>query len=122
MNAIEKGYIQDEIAASAYKYQQAIEDCSQIIVGVNSFQSDDSVKPQTLEIDPKIAEIQAEKLTTLKKERNSSAVERSLSELSRVAEGTENTMPIIFDCVKLKATLGEISDALRKVFGEYRPR
>jgi len=122
LNAIEKGYIQDEIANSAYKYQQSIEDGSQLIVGVNSFKSDESVKPQTLEIDPKIAEIQADKIATLKKERNSSAVESSLSELSRAAEGTENMMPIILECVKMKATLGEISDALRKVFGEYKPR
>lgn len=121
LNAIEKGYIQDEIAASAYKYQKSIEDGSQLIVGVNSFKSGESARPQTLEIDPEIAEIQADKITTLKKERNSSAVENSLSELSRTAEGTENTIPIILECVKSKATLGEISDALRKVFGEYRP-
>jgi len=122
LNAIEKGYIQDEIADSAYKYQQSIEDGTQLIVGVNSFKSDETLKPQTLEIDPKIAENQADKLATLKKERNSSAVESSLSKLSRAAEGTENTMPIILECVKSKATLGEISDALRKVFGEYKPR
>ena len=102
LNAIEKGYIQDEIAASAYKYQQTIEDGSQIIVGVNSFQSDESVKPQTLEIDPNIADIQADKLTTLKKERNSSAVERSLSELSRATEGTVNTIQTCYACVSMK--------------------
>ena len=120
--AIEKGYIQDEIAASAYKYQQSIEDGSQLIVGVNSYKSDETVKPRTLEIDPKIAEIQADKLVTLKKERNSTTVEGSLSGLSRAAEGTENTMTKILECVKSKATLGEISDVLRNVFGEYKPR
>ena len=122
LKAIEKGYIQDEIADSAYKYQQSIEDGSQLIVGVNSFKSDETLKPQTLEIDPKIAEKQADKLANLKNERNSSAVESLLSKLSRAAEGTENTMPIILECVKSKATLGEISDAFRKVFGEYTPR
>ncbi len=122
LRAIEQNYIQDEIADSAYKYQQSIEDGSQLIVGVNSFRSDEAVKPQTLEIDPKIAELQSEKLASLKKERNSSAVESSLTELSRAAEGTENTMPKILECVRSKATLGEISDALRKVFGEYKPR
>lgn len=121
LNAIENGFIQDEIARSAYEYQKAIEEGDKLIVGVNVFQSEQEIEPETFEIDPDVLEKQIEKLDLLKKERDSAAAERSLSELSRAAETAENTMPKILDCVTTKATLGEISDALRKVFGEYKP-
>ena len=88
---------------------------------MNVFQSEQEIEPETFEIDPDVLEKQMENLGLLKKERDSAAVERSLSELSRAAETAENTMPKILNCVKTKATLGEISDALRKVFGEYKP-
>ena len=121
LNAIENGFIQNEIARSAYEYQKAVEEGARLIVGVNVFESDQEIEPETFEIDPDVLEKQIEKLDLLKKERDSAAVERSLSELSRAAETAENTMPKILSCVKTKATLGEISDALRKVFGEYKP-
>jgi len=90
-------------------------------VGVNKYRSEVEFVPEILEIDPKIAERQSKNLSKLKNERNSNAVEKSLSELSRTAEGSGNIMPDIFNCVKTKATLGEISDSLRKIFGEYTP-
>ena len=121
LQAIESGYIQKEIAKSAYEYQKSIESSESVIVGVNKYQSDEEIEPETLEIDPKIAERQSQNLSKLKNERDSNAVEKSLSELSRTAESTANIMPDIFNCVKTKATLGEISDSLRKVFGEYTP-
>ena len=121
LNAIENGFIQNEIAHSAYEYQKAVEEGAKLIVGVNAFESEQEIEPETFEINPDVLEKQMEKLELLKKERDSAAVERSLSELSRAAETAENTMPEILNCVKSKATLGEISDAMRKVFGEYKP-
>ena len=121
MQAIESGYIQKEIAKSAYDYQKSIENSESVIVGVNKYQSEEKIEPELLEIDPEIAEGQAQKISELKSERDSNAVTKSLSELSRTAESSENIMPEIFNCAKSKATLGEISDSLRKVFGEYSP-
>ena len=121
LNAIENGFIQNEIAHSAYEYQKAVEEGAKLIVGVNAFESEQEIEPETFEINPDVLEKQMEKLELLKKERDSAAVERSLSELSRAAETAENTMPKILNCVKAKSTLGEISDAMRKVFGEYKP-
>jgi len=121
LQAIESGYIQKEISKSAYEYQKSIENRESVIVGLNKFQSDEEIVPETLEIDQEIAGRQARKLSDLKAERDSNAVERALSDLSRTAESTENIMPDIFNCVKTQATLGEISDSLRKVFGEYTP-
>ncbi|MCH7495227.1 MAG: methylmalonyl-CoA mutase, partial [Candidatus Marinimicrobia bacterium] len=121
LNAIENGFIQNEIARSAYEYQKAVEEGAKLIVGVNAFESEQEIEPETFEINPDVLEKQMEKLELLKKERDSAGVERALSGLSRAAETAENTMPEILNCVKSKATLGEISDAMRKVFGEYKP-
>ena len=121
LQAIESGYIQNEIAKSAYEYQKSIENSESVIVGVNKYQSEEEIELELLEIDPEIAERQAQKLSELKSERDSNAVNKHLSDLSRTAEGSKNIMPDIFNCVKSKVTLGEISDSLRKVFGEYTP-
>jgi methylmalonyl-CoA mutase N-terminal domain/subunit len=117
--AIEAGFPQTEIAGASYRYQREIEAGERVIVGVNRFQSDDQ-PIELLQIDETAGRHQEEKLAALKKRRDSAAVERSLDALKCAAEGTENTMPYILDAVRAYATLGEICDALRTVFGAYQ--
>ena len=116
--AIERGYPQREISEASYRYQLAVDKKEKIIVGVNDFVSQE--KPlETLQIDETVAHRQAERLRKLRKERSSEEIERRLSALRKAAEGTENLMPYIFDAVKAYATLGEVCDAMRAVFGTY---
>jgi methylmalonyl-CoA mutase, N-terminal domain len=117
--AIEAGFPQREIAAASYRYQREVEAGERVIVGVNRFQSaDDPI--QVLEIDESSATQQCAKLADLRKRRDNGKVRASLDALRRAAEGAENTMPRILDAVRAYATLGEISDALRSVFGSYQ--
>jgi methylmalonyl-CoA mutase, N-terminal domain len=118
--AIERGFPQTEIADASYKYQRAIDERAQIIVGVNAFTSDRDEAPDLLEIDERPAQEQVAKLAGLRSRRNAAAVENALSELRRAASGTDNTMPYILEAVRAYATLGEICDALRDVFGTYQ--
>jgi methylmalonyl-CoA mutase, N-terminal domain len=116
--AIERGYPQREISEASYRYQQAVDKKEKIIVGVNDFVSDE--KPlETLQIDETVAQRQAERLRKLREERSADEVQRRLAALRKAAQGTENLMPYIFDAVKSYATLGEICDAMRDVFGTY---
>jgi methylmalonyl-CoA mutase, N-terminal domain len=117
--AIERGFPQSEIAAASYRYQREVEAGERIVVGVNKFQSDDQAI-ELLQIDETAAKHQEEKLANLRARRNNERVQRSLDALRRAAEGTENTMPYLLDAVKSYATLGEICDALRSVFGTYQ--
>jgi methylmalonyl-CoA mutase N-terminal domain/subunit len=117
--AIEAGFPQSEIAAASYRYQKEIETGERVIVGVNRFQSDDQ-PIELLQIDETSARHQSAKLAALRKRRDNAQVCRALDELRRAAEGTENTMPFLLDAVKAYATLGEICDALRGVFGAYQ--
>jgi len=117
--AIEQGFIQKEIADSAYRYQKDIESKEKVIVGVNKFTSKDGVKVDLLSIDDSIRKIQSEKITLLKKNRNNEAVNICLVNLKEAAKGTDNLMPFILAAVEEYATLGEISDVMREVFGEY---
>lgn len=117
--AIEKGYIQKEIQNSAYKYQMEIESRDRIIVGVNKFQIEDEPKRNILKVDTKVEKLQKDKLEFLKLERNNEEVNRTLDTLHKKAQTNENLMPYILDAVKNYATLGEICNILRKVFGEY---
>jgi methylmalonyl-CoA mutase N-terminal domain/subunit len=118
--AIEEGFIQDEIAKSAYKYQQAIENESKIIVGVNRFVSEDNNKIPGFKIDDSIQKMQSDKLKALKERRDNGAVFKCLQRISDAALTNENLMPLVLDAVEHYCTLGEISDTLRSVFGEYR--
>src|SRR5690606_22756557 len=120
VEAIEQGYMQNEIAQSAYKYQKDIENKDKIIVGVNKYSSDEINSTPIFKIDDSIRLIQIEKINALKKERNNQLVEQCLNELSEAAKGTSNLMPPIIRCVEAYATLGEIADVLRNVFGEYK--
>ena len=117
--AIENGYPQSEIASASYRYQREVEAQERIIVGVNRFQSDDP-PINLLHIDETAARHQEEKLAALRRRRDGSLVRQKLDSLKRAAEGTDNTMPYLLDAVRAYATLGEICDALRDVFGSYK--
>jgi methylmalonyl-CoA mutase, N-terminal domain len=117
--AIEAGFPQREIAAASYRYQREVEAEERIIVGVNRFQSDDQ-PIELLQIDETSAQHQTAKLAALRKRRDNGRVRRALDALQHAAEGTENTMPFLLDAVRAYATLGEICDALRSVFGTYQ--
>ncbi|MCX6311960.1 MAG: methylmalonyl-CoA mutase family protein [Bacteroidetes bacterium] len=120
VEAIEKGYMQDEIAGSAYAYQNAIQNGEKIIVGVNKFVVEEKPMQNLLTIDDNIRVQQMEKLAKVKAERNNKKVEELLSQIEIAARGNENLMPHILSAVEEYATLGEIADVMRKVFGEYR--
>ncbi|MGI5998900.1 MAG: acyl-CoA mutase large subunit family protein [Lutispora sp.] len=118
--AIERGFIQQEIQDSAYKYQKEVEKGERIVVGMNKFQIEESAPKGLLRVDPVVGEMQKEKLKALRAERNNNKVEESLAALRKAAEGDENLMPYILTAVKEYATLGEICGVLREVFGEYQ--
>ncbi len=120
VSAIEEGFMQDEIAGSAYIYQKNIEDQSKIIVGVNKFESEEINNTPVFKIDGSIQIMQTEKLKALKNKRNNAAVAACLQKISTAATGSENLMPYVLDAVENYCTLGEIADALRTVFGEYK--
>jgi methylmalonyl-CoA mutase, N-terminal domain len=117
--AIEKQLYQNEIAESAYRYQQEIERKEKIIVGVNEFTTAEREQPPLLSVSESVRGGQTAKLANLKKRREGPAVARSLSLLTKCAAGNDNLFPAILDCVERYATLGEIADALRSVWGEY---
>lgn len=119
INAIEAAFPQKEIQNSAYWYQQALEAKTKIIVGLNAYVSEKYPPIETLKIDPRVSEIQADKLRQLRKRRDNGLVNRKLDELRAAARGNENTMYAILDSVKAYATLGEIMDVFRDVFGVY---
>lgn len=119
--AIEKGYIQQEIQESAYRYQKEIERGERVIVGVNKFQIKEPPPKGLLKVDPRVREVQISRLAELRRERDAEKVKSSLKELRQVAEGDGNLMYPILNCVRAYCTLGEICDVLREVFGEYEP-
>jgi methylmalonyl-CoA mutase N-terminal domain/subunit len=118
--AIEKGFVQREIQESAYQYQREIENGRRVVVGLNRFEVEEEKPTNLLRVDPSVRISQVESLRKLKLERDNDLVFKSLSELNRVAQGRENLMPLILSAVKAYATLGEICDVLRDVFGEYQ--
>jgi methylmalonyl-CoA mutase N-terminal domain/subunit len=122
IRAIESGYIQDEIAESAYQYQKEIEAKKRIIVGLNQFQMEEEPLKDILRIRPEAEQFQKEKLSKVKRERDNRKVKEALATLKKAAQGTDNVVPPILEAVRVYATLGEISDTLREVFGEYRER
>ncbi len=120
-SAIEQGFIQREIQDSAYRYQREIEKEERVVVGVNRFQIEEEAPKGLLRVDPSVRISQIEGLKKLRSERDNGRVKDLLGELRKTAEGTDNLMPVILDAVRAYATLGEICDALRDVFGEYQP-
>jgi methylmalonyl-CoA mutase N-terminal domain/subunit len=119
VEAIEEGYPQREIAEASYRFQQAFEKRDKIMVGVNAFAQDDEPPFPTLYIDETTAVRQLARLEDLKRTRDTDAVGRSLDALKASARGTDNTMYALLDCARAYATVGEMCDALREVWGEY---
>ncbi|MFS8525171.1 MAG: methylmalonyl-CoA mutase family protein, partial [Limnochordales bacterium] len=117
--AIEKGFFQREIADAAYEYQQRVESKEQIIVGVNEYVMEEEQPVPILKIGPEIQAKQLERLARVKRERDGARVQAALEEVRRVAATDENLLPPILEAVKAYATLGEIVDVLRSVFGDY---
>jgi methylmalonyl-CoA mutase, N-terminal domain len=118
--AIEKGFPQKEIHEAAYAYQRAVEQKEKIIVGVNDFVAEEERPVDILVIDEAIAKHQREKLAELKERRDTAAVQSSLEALGGAAETDRNLMPYILECVRAYATVGEMCDVLRRVFGTYQ--
>ncbi len=118
-SAIEQGFVQREIQESAYRYQKAVEQGERIVVGLNKFQVQEPKPTGLLRVDPAVRVRQMEKLQRLKEKRDNGAVQASLADLKKAAQGEENLMPLILRAVRSYATLGEICDTLREVFGEY---
>jgi methylmalonyl-CoA mutase N-terminal domain/subunit len=119
VEAIEAGFPQREIMDAAFAYQRAFEDKEKLIVGVNAFQLEDEPPIDILYIADDLAERQIAFIDEVKSRRDAGAVERTLDALKKGAAGSDNTMPLILDCVKAYCTVGEISDALRDVYGTY---
>ena len=120
LRAIEAGFVQGEIQKAAYGFQRAVEKKDQIVVGVNDFVAEEERSIPTLRIDPEIERSQIARLNALRAKRDSARAQSALAELQRRAATTENLLPAILAAVEAYATVGEISDALRRVFGEYR--
>ncbi len=118
--AIESGFIQNEIQNAAYAYQQTVEHGETIVVGVNKFQQDQKDSPTTFHLDPQLEKQQISRLAELRASRNARAVDAGLCALENAARSSDNLMPHILACAEAFATVGEISDRLRVVFGEYR--
>jgi methylmalonyl-CoA mutase N-terminal domain/subunit len=119
VEAVEAGFPQREIMDAAFAYQRAFEEKEKIIVGVNAFQVENEPPIETLYIADDLADRQVASLDAVKSRRDAGAVERTLDALKRGAAGSENTMPLLLDCARAYCTLGEMSDALRDVFGTY---
>ena len=120
LSAIDSGYVQTEIQKAAFDYQQAVESKEQLVVGVNEFQAEEERQIPTLRIDPALEPEQVARLRALRAKRDWAKTKATLSELERRARTEENLLPAILAAVENRATVGEISDALRRVFGEYQ--
>jgi methylmalonyl-CoA mutase N-terminal domain/subunit len=118
--AIKQGYLQREIHRAAYNQQKAIDSGDQVVIGVNAFTNEEEADVEIFEVDPAVASRQIERLNAIKASRDGAQVEQVLAQVRRVAESDENLMPALIDAVRAYATVGEISDALREVFAEYR--
>jgi methylmalonyl-CoA mutase N-terminal domain/subunit len=119
LRAIESGFVQTEIQKAAYEYQRAVETREQVIVGVNDFIAEEERAIPTLRIDPQIEREQVQRLQALRAKRDTHKTQAALAELERRAATSENLMPAILGAVEAYATVGEISDALRRAFGEF---
>jgi methylmalonyl-CoA mutase N-terminal domain/subunit len=120
LRAIENGFVQNEIQTSAYRYQKAVEEGRQIVVGVNKFREEEAETPRPFRVDPDLERLQIERLRAVRAARSDSAVAAARERLEHAARGTENLLPRILECCRAQVTVGEISDTLRTVFGEHR--
>jgi methylmalonyl-CoA mutase N-terminal domain/subunit len=120
VRAIEVGYMQNEIEEAAYQFQKDMEEGKRVIVGVNKFQVKEDLRPEVLRVDPALGRRQAQKLAALRQRRDNVATSAALAALEDAARGTNNLLPRILAAIEAWATLGEISDTLRRVFGEQQ--
>ncbi len=120
VKAIEAGYVQREIQRSAYEKQKAIDEREIVVVGVNKYQIEEDIQIDILRIDEEMIRKQIERLKKFRENRDKNKLEKALNALAKAAEGDENLMPYIYEAVKARATLGEMTDVLREVFGEYK--
>jgi methylmalonyl-CoA mutase N-terminal domain/subunit len=121
VKAVENHFMQHEIEEAAFRYQREVERGERVIVGVNRYTSGEDPDMELHSVDESIRDRQLERLKELKDNRDNGAVERSLADLRRTAEGTENLLYPMKEALANLATLGEVSDTLREVFGQYRP-
>jgi methylmalonyl-CoA mutase N-terminal domain/subunit len=121
VTAIEAGFQMDEIEQAAYEYTKSIDDDERVIVGVNKFTMDDEPEPKVFPIDPELEGNQIARLKAYKASRDTAAVESALAAVKASAQGNDNLLYSMKDALRADATLGEISDALREVFGVYTP-
>jgi methylmalonyl-CoA mutase, N-terminal domain len=117
--AVEQGYPQREIAESSYRFQQSVEKKEKLIVGVNAFVDENEAPLPILYIDETAADSQLVRLNSVRARRDQARVTRALADLQEAARGTANTMPPLLECVRAYATVGEMCNALREVWGEY---
>ncbi len=120
LEAVKKGYVQRECLKSAYDYQKAVESGEQVVVGVNAFTSDEKLDIPLMEIDESVEQRQIARLKALRRSRDNAAVQKALDNVRRVCRSQDNVMPVLIDTVKTYATVGEVTDVMREVFGEYR--
>jgi methylmalonyl-CoA mutase N-terminal domain/subunit len=121
VSAIEAGYMQDEIEQAAFAWAKAVDDGEKVIVGVNKYVDEAPESPEVFPIDPELQRRQAERVQQLRAERDQPAVDAALDEVRAAARGTQNLLDPMKDALRRRATLGEVSDALREVFGVYQP-
>ena len=117
---LERGFQQKEIADAAYIYQMAVEEKREIVVGVNAYASEEGLPTEVLRIDPQAEREQVERLRAVRERRDPERAAAAVRDLTAAAREDRNLMPAILDAVRAEVTLGEISDALREVYGEYR--
>ncbi|MEI8240641.1 MAG: methylmalonyl-CoA mutase family protein, partial [Actinomycetota bacterium] len=122
VEAIEAGFQQDEIMEAAYAYAKSIDDDERVIVGVNKFTVDNEPEPEVFPIDPELEPGQLARLAAYKANRDSALLQARLAEMQVAARGTQNLLYPMKEALRVGATLGEVSDALREVFGVYQPR
>jgi methylmalonyl-CoA mutase N-terminal domain/subunit len=120
VSAIEQGYMQQQIAQSSYRYQQQVESKEKIIVGVNDFVTEEKSSPSVFSVDDNVRKAQVEKLRQIKSERNMEKIFSCINEIETAARENKNLMPHILNAVENYVSLGEISLALKNVYGEYR--
>jgi methylmalonyl-CoA mutase N-terminal domain/subunit len=120
VKAIEEGFMQDQIAQSAYRYQKDIEEGRKLIVGLNRFEGGSKTEPPVMKIDDNIRNMQIERLQQLRLKRDATKAQECLDRIEKAAKGNENLMPLVIEAVEHYCTLGEIAGVLRNVFGEHR--
>jgi methylmalonyl-CoA mutase N-terminal domain/subunit len=120
VEAIKRGYFQDEISRRAYQYQKQVEDGEKTVVGVNAYMQEDAQVKEILKIDKQMTDRQLIRIKKFKETRDSQKVATARKHLESAARSQENLMPYIINCVEMKTTLGEVADSLRSVFGNYQ--